>query len=1030
MVHPFVWAVRRTSSLLLGAAFGLATVGAFGAPVHAQAGTVSGTVVDSKSGRPLADARVAVDGGGQVARTGVRGDFRLTGLSGTTARLRITRIGYQATNADAPVGGAPIEVQLTEMVVKLDEVIVTGTAGEAQKRSLGNVVGSIDVANTLALAGPPAKLQDMMSVNVPGVRVIRASGAVGSGGVTRIRGSGSLSLSNEPLVYVDGVRVSNQAAARSLAFNGQEAPSRINDINPEEIESIEVLKGPSAATIYGTEASNGVIQIITKRGKAGRPTFEVRADAGAAWLANPEGRYPSNYYYSRAGTVEEFNVLNWRRENGYPAIFRTGSPVGFGASLSGGTDQLRYFFSSDFNRDEGPVDYNWQNKYSARANLTYSAPNDKFKVDLSLGAIRSRLRGASGFQPITTSIIWACNFPGCEPDPASPNNTGWNDGGGGFQFYRPEDYDEVQGLDNVDRTTFSLQLNHRPFSWLRHRLTLGPDFVNNKSSLLVEQHPTARRPFFTASNGERSVLQNRSTFLTLDYGASADVTLGKLVATTSAGVQYYYKQFDIVSGSGTNFAIPGPSDISGGSTITAEEQFLENKTFGAYVQEQLAFNNRFFFTAAVRGDDNSAFGENFNAVYYPKFSVSWVLSEEPFLANSGLFSQLKVRGAWGKAGQQPDVFSAIQTYAPALGTGGQGGVTPQNFGNPDLKPEIGQETEFGFDAGFFNQRLGIEFTYYDKKVKDAILSLPLRPSRGFPGSQFLNIGETRNKGIELAVDGTVLNTRNVGLDLRATFATNDSKITDMGGTPPAFVGSGFIQQWNVEGFAPSSYFFKRVVSSNIQPLNIGIPLPVGFDPMCEGGTELGEGDGSVVPCANAPRLFHGRPTPSWNGSVSANVRLGQRLRLLGMVDYLGGNHALVGDVAAIHAFFLSSEAVLKGTSEIVSGYLGTQFLLGDPNSVGVLGMMKGGFAKLRILSATYDLPPSVNRWLGASRGAITVSGENLLTLWRAQSEVFGVKFVDSEIMGNRTFDNTGNFGYTQESWPQLARFRTTIRFTF
>ncbi len=1029
MVHPIVRAVRRALTPLLGAALGLVVAAGVGAPVHAQAGTVAGTVVDSKTGRPLADARVTADGSDQVARTGVRGDFRITGLSGTTARLRVTRIGYQAATAETAVNGPAIEIKLTEMVVKLDELVVTGTAGEAQKRTLGNAVGSIDVASTLAIAGPPAKLQDVLSVNVPGVRVIRASGAVGSGGVTRIRGSGSLSLSNEPLIYVDGVRVNNQAAVRSLAFNGQEAPSRVNDINPEEIESIEVLKGPSAATIYGTEASNGVIQIITKRGKAGRPTFDVHADAGAAWLMDPEGRYPSNYYYSRAGTVEEFNVLRFRRENGYPAIFRTGTPVAFGASLSGGTDQLRYYFSSDFNRDEGPVDYNWQNKYSSRANLTYSTPNDKFKVDLSLGAMRSRLRGASGTQPITTSILWACNFPGCEPDPANPNNTGWNVGGG-FQFYRPEDYNEVQGLDNVDRATFSLQLNHRPFTWLRHRLTLGPDFVNNKSSVLVERHATARRPFFTSSNGLKQALQLRTTFLTVDYGASADLTLGGLVATTSAGVQYYYKQFDQVFGSGTNFAIPGPSDISGGSTITASESFLENKTFGIYAQEQLAFKNRFFFTAAVRADDNSAFGENFNAAYYPKFSASWVVSEEPFLANSGLFSQLKLRGAWGKAGQQPDVFSAIQTYAPALGTGGQGGVTPQNFGNPDLKPEVGQETEFGFDAGFFDQRLGIEFTYYDKKVKDAILSLPLRPSRGFPGNQFLNIGETRNKGIELAVDGTVLNSRNVGLDLRGTFATNDSKITDMGGTPPAFVGSSFIQQWNVEGFAPASFFFKKVVSSTIQPLNIGIPLPVGFNPMCEGGTDLGEGNGTVVPCATAPRLYHGRPTPAWNGSFSAQVRLGQRLRLLGLVDYVGGHHALVGDVAAIHAFFLSSEAVLKGTSEIVSGYLGTQFLLGDPNSVGVLGVMKAGFAKLRTVSATYDLPPSVSRWLGASRGAITVAAENMVTLWRAQSEVFGVKFIDSEIMGNRTFDNTGNFGYTQESWPQLARVRTTVRLTF
>ena len=417
----------------------------------AQAGVVSGTVVDSKSGRPLADATVRVDGGDNAARTGTRGEFRLLNVAGTPGlaskfgatgvRLRITRIGYQATMAVAAVAGEPVRIELTELVVKLDELVVTGTVQEATRRSLGNSVGQVQVANTIALAGAPAKLQDMLSVNVPGVRVTRASGAIGTGGTTRIRGSGSLSLSNEPLLYVDGVRVNNQAATRSLGFNGQESPSRINDLNPEEIESIEVLKGPSAATIYGTEASNGVIQIITKRGRGGRPTYEAHVDAGANWISNPWDRYPKDYYVSRVdNSIKVFDVQRFRQSRGFPDIFSTGTPLAAGTSISGGSDQLRYFFSGDYNRDEGPVDYNWQNKQALRSNLSYSSPSNKFKMDLSFGYIRSRTRGASGTQPITTSILWACNFPWCEPSGPDTTKTGWNNAGGGFQFYRPEDY--------------------------------------------------------------------------------------------------------------------------------------------------------------------------------------------------------------------------------------------------------------------------------------------------------------------------------------------------------------------------------------------------------------------------------------------------------------------------------------------------------------------------------------------------------------------------------------------------------------
>ena len=1036
MFHQFAQGLRRAAPVVAATALAFAIVAARPAPAFAQAAT--GTVIDSKSGRPLPDAVVTNTSGtvNQQARTNIRGEFRLD-FTGT-ASLRVTRVGFQPLTVSA-TAGTPVRIQLVELVVKLDELVVTGTVGEQTTRSLGNAIGRVSVADNIVIA-PPAKLQDMLSVNVPGVRIIRASGAIGSGGTTRIRGSGSISLTNEPLIYIDGIRSNNDAAASSGAFNfAQEAPSRINDLNPEDIESIEVLKGPSAATIYGTEASNGVIQVITKRGRTGRPVVDFRFDAGANWLQNPDGRYPSNYYYSqREKKVVEFNVLKFNKARGFPDVFSTGVPIAFGGSVSGGTDNLRYYFSTDFNRDEGMVDYNYQNKYSARANLTYTSTDNKFKVDFSLGGVRSRLRGASGFQPITTSILWACNFPGCEPTGPDTTKTGYNDAGHGYQFYRPEDYSMAQAYDNVDRTTFSLKFTHRPTSWLRQSLTVGPDFTNVKGSNLIEKAPDERGfPFFDLSAGFKQSGQNRQTFLTLDYNASGDWNISKsLLSTTSAGVQYYYKQFDQVFGSGQSFAIPGPSDISGGSLISSGERFQENKTFGVYAQQQFAYKNRFFLTGALRADDNSAFGSQFSAVYYPKVSLSWVASEEPFLANSRVFSTLKFRGAWGRAGQAPDIFSAIRTYQPKVGSSGLGGVSPQNFGNAGLKPEVGQEFELGFDASLFNNRIGIEFTYYNKSIKDAILSLPLKPSRGFPGQQFLNIGETNNKGIEIGLDFSPIQAKNVGLDLRATFSTNESIITDMGGQPPAFVGGSFIQQWNLQGYAPSSFWYKRVKGSKVQSIPIaGIPLPLGFDATCAGSTQIPKSDlglegGADVPCSEAFAVNYGRPTPSWSGALSATLTLNRRLRILALVDALGGNNVLVGDVAAVHAFFLSSKQVLEGSDPVLSGILGNAFLNGDANGIGVSGMFKGGFARLRTVSASYEFPTRVARLFGASRGTFTLAAENMAFLWRAQKEAFGVGWIDPEITPNRASDTTGNFGYTQESWPQAARIRTTVRLTF
>jgi len=1000
-------------------------------PTVVEVGVVMGQVTDAKTLQGLPGAEVILDRTQWKATTGRDGRYRLADIPAGSYTLIARRIGYQKFAAAVIVSGAEVtvDVGLTPSAINLDEVVVTGTPGGSERRTLGNAIGRVNVADNIIIA-PPSKVQDLLFGAVPGVRVLRGSGDVGSGGVTRIRGSGSLSLSNEPLIYIDGVRSNNTNAQASQAYRTAFAqPSRVNDLNPEEIESIEVLKGPSAATIYGTEASNGVIQIITKRGTQGRPVFEMHGGAGTTWLMNPEGRYPTIHYIGRDGAIHGYRPLELNASRGDAPVFTTGGVYALGGNLSGGSERLRYFFSADINRDEGYLSYNWQNKYAARGNLSYSSPNAKLKLDLSLGAVRSKTRGASGVTTVTRALIAPCSLLACEPDPANPNTTGWNGLTRGYFAFLPQDYEHVFAYDNNDRTVLSLAIRHNPLPWFRHRLTVGPDFTNNFSSALVEKSPPGRIPvwFSPFGNGFKGTNAYRATLLTLDYGASADWNVSKsFVATTSAGAQYYYRLNQQINSEGSGFAVPGPGDLGGSSAVTTTEEYVENKTLGVYGQEQLAYKNRLFLTMAIRADDNSAFGANFNAAYYPKLALSWVASEESFLVNSSLISQLRFRGAWGRAGQQPDVFAAIQTYRAILERTGQSGITPTSIGNPDLKPEVGEELEVGIDAGLFKQRLGIEFTFYNKKVKDAILASPLRPSTGFPGNRLTNIGMTRNRGIELAIDGTPISSRHFGLDLRFTLATNDLRILDLGGVPPMFVGLFHIAQWNVEGFAPGSFFYKRVVNSTVQRTTVsGVQLPVGTNVMCEGGTDLGYGDGTVVPCTQAPRVYFGRPTPSWNGSLSSTISLGRRLRILGLVDYVGGLRQLSSDIHSANAVSYTSLAALQG-DPVLSGYIGLR-LSGDVTSSGATGLVKAGFAKLRIVSATYDLPEKVARWIGAARGSITFSGENLAILWREQKTSFGEQWIDPEMSQN--FPRTDG-GFVDGQLPQAARFRTAVRFTF
>ena len=991
------------------------------ASASAQAGSLRGVVSDSATGRPLGDALVRASGTDLSTHTNPRGEFTLSGLTGSTATLIVTRIGYRPQTQTVPVGGTEVAIRLSVSVLRLDELIVTGQVGDTRKRALGNVVGEVDMAAVQQLA-PSKGVQEALSVAVPGLQIQRASGQLGTGGVTRIRGVSSLSLSSEPIIFIDGVRADNTAGSNSTGFSGGgDRPSRINDIDPNDIESIQVLKGPSAATLYGTEASNGVIQIITKRGAPGRATWSTELRAGANWLPNPAKLYEGVYYKDAGGAVQHINIIENDIARGFGSPFSTGKPVGGTVSVQGGTQSIRYFFSGSYDRDEGIVSYNWQNKLNGTANLSYFA-GEKFKIDLSMGYTRSHTRSASATQPVTTYIVWGCPSNSCVPG----SGLGADEPGRGYLAgVTAEAFEEIEGLDHIDRSRLGLTFTHRPRGWLTHRLTLGGDFTNNESS---DYFPKGSNAGFGYPQGIKFVANDRSAFVTADYSATGTVKLGKkLESQSSAGVQYYRKHFSEISGQGEAFPIRGVNTVSGGGQRQGFEDpnfNLENKTVGVYAQEQLAWNNSLFLTGAVRGDDNSAFGVNYNFVVYPKISAAWVVSDAPFFHPSGLLSTLKLRAAWGSAGQQPNSFAAVQTYGPSVGSGGTPTVTPLNVGNPDLKPEVSREVEAGFDASLLHDRLSIEATYYNKVTRDGIFSALSSPSSGFPGNRFINIGRFTNHGFEFAVDGTPIDHRGFRLHMRGTLGTNKNKIEVLGqDTPIPNTGVGqLVGAYNVEGFPMGSFFMKRVLSATLtSPGNV-------TNVMCEGGTNFGNGDGTAVACDEAPVIFRGNPTPTWLSALSADVAWG-RWRLVGVAEFQGGHWMVDGNLGGAHIFFNDSKAAVEQTDPIFVAYQ-------QLGAFGPTGLMKAGFGKLRNLSLTYEVPARLAGLVGASAGSVTLTAANLVTLWRAQDGTFGARSIDPEVRINNSnfygFTNDPNLtnGYNQEAWPQFRRFLATVRLAF
>ena len=1028
--------------------WGLAATGAGGllalalafAPVSAQ-NTITGTVVDGGTQRPLGGAQVLIEGTELGSLTDNRGRFLFLNVPSANVTVRVVMIGYREATAAVSADG-PVTIEMQETAISLDEIIVTGVVGEQAARAVGNSIGKVDAAQLEQLA-PAQDVQRLLNGQVPGVRVSFSGGEVGTGGTTRIRGIASLSLGAQPLIYVDGVRVNGDeatAAFGSTGFRSSSQPSRLGDFNPDEIENIEIIKGPAAATLYGTEASNGVIQIFTKRGRPGAPRINVTMKQGANFYPDVYNMFPVSWYQCNGvsqtvdvderlkctpGEVSSFNVLKIDRDVYGNEWFQTGHVQSFGADVTGGSQQITYYASADWDRDEGVVDYNWRNRMSGRANVTYT-PSEKLELNFGLGAIRSKAESASAQQPLPTAIIWACPAPGCEAgDVNAPSRI---DGPyRGYIAYLPEAYeDEIEGFQHVDRTTFSLEAKHHPYDWFSHRAIVGGDFSGVRNSELYRA--TGNIGQFTPW-GRKTIINLNTSYVSLDYQANGTVDFGdNLRLTTSSGVQYYQRQETSTRAHGETFPVEALETVSSGSEKQANEDFFENKTFGVFVQEQMAWRDRFFLTGAVRGDDNSAFGENFDFVVYPKLSASYVISDEDFFRNAvGGVNTLKLRAAWGKAGKQPDVFDAIQTYTPTIGPDGVSVLTPENIGNPDLKPEVGTELELGFDVGLVDDLVAIEFTVYSQTTNDALVRVPVIPSKGFPGVQLRNIGQVSNRGIEAAINGSLYRSDAFSVDVGAIFSTFENEIVDLGGQPPIVQSSSSLnRQFHVEGFPLGAMFYKRVVSADLDGSS---GRNVATNLMCEGGETVGDsnfsrGGGSPVPCDSAPEVYWGQPIPSIDGGLHATLRFGNNLSIYTLVDYVGGHSMSLGDVSAQHRFFINSRAILERTDPILLGYeaLGSGGLAQS-------GVVEGDFMKLRTVSASYTLPQSWAEMMWASRVAVTASVDNLWTIWQKSEDSFGHPIMDIE----RSRQSAGSFGlngYVQEGWPQTTRITSTLRFTF
>lgn len=969
-----------------------------------QTGTVQGEVVDAATGSPLAASQIVIVGTDRGAVTGVDGTFRITEVSAGEIQVEARRLGYaREVRTVSLESGETVTVnfQLRQEALGLDEMVVTGVAGGTQRRAVGHSVARISASDVVELA-PVRSTQELLSARSPNTIALPGSGMVGTGSVIRIRGTSSIALTSEPIVYVDGVRISNDPTSGPGLRQGRQV-NRLNDINPEEIEDIEIIKGPAAATLYGTEAANGVINITTKRGASGAPQITVSTRLGGNFLRNPSGIVPE-YWGRDPDTGELVSVNIYDREKAAGRNFlQTGLHQEYDVSLRGGTDQIRYFVSGSWEDSEGIVSYNWQERLRTRSNVEIMALEGlRIQINASLLSSDTRFGQSAAPHDLWTQVVWG-SYPQLDTSTR------------GFRAVTPEEAALIESTSSVNRTTWGLTFEHDVGQWLHHRFTVGRDVADMTNAILYPRHPDADGSVFGALGLGAKWLENRSDiYTTVDYGATATFSFSDdWVSRTSAGFQYYAKRNEISDAEGRVFPASPVRSIGGAAVTFAHEDILENKTAGFFVQEQVEWRNRVFVTGAVRMDDNSAFGADFDAAVYPKFSATWVVHEESFW-DLDVIDALRLRVGYGASGMQPDVFDALRLYAPETGPGDASTLTPQSFGNPALKPERSAELEVGFDAALFDERVSLDVTYYSSTTTDAIIPRSLPTSMGFPGAQIVNIGQTSSRGYEVAANVRVWGesgdplTWDVGLNVGRYF----SRVDDIGDTP---VGTGF--QQNRPGFPIAATFAERILSAEFDPAT-GRVVSI----MCDGGTgrdgvEMG---GAPVPIEEAcPKLYRGPADPTYTGSVTSSVNLFGNLRLYGMVEFRGGHHIREGNIRAQHTSFVSSRKRIEADDPVFMAHV--QEGLRDE-----LGMMNGGFAKLREVSLSYTLPSSIADRLRASRALVNLTGRNLATLWTAQNEVWGQPIPDPETRS----PGSERSAAVQTVIPPLSSVMVTVRLNF
>jgi outer membrane cobalamin receptor len=962
--------------------------------VAAQEGVITGEIVAATSGQALNGVQVTLEGTGFGGLTNANGRYLITRVPVGTYTVTALNVGYGSVSQEVTVtaGGTSVaDFRMEVSAIDLDEIVVTGTAGAVERRKIGVALGSIDVSD-IQETTPIDGFSQVLEGRIPGVRSVGTVGGVGASRELRIRGTDSFSLGQRPVIYIDGIRVDSRGsewggmgAATCCAFSGGAGEDRLSDLNPDEIDRVEVLKGPAAATLYGSEASGGVIQIFTKRGRSNSPAnFSFTSTLGF-------NRHRENFPTSlrtNITTPDGFKPLEPNRD-----LIENGLINSYDLTVDGGGEEVTYFVSGGFSYEEGSIKPNDQKRGNLRVNLNWTAA-ENLTIGVTSGYVRNRiqsLQSGNNWLGIYTNALLS-----------NPLNATPEEPYGGWLDVSVEDSQAISTFSDTDRWTGAVTLQYNPTPNFTHKATMGLDAVNDQKT---RDLPFGRHYTYIGKNGERNIGYRNARKFTGDYLGNYDYDdLLGISGSFAFGAQGYWDITSTSMATGKDFAGEGVTTVGGAARTFGGENFAEEVNVGAFAQNRFDLGD-LFVTAAVRVDGNSAFGENYGFQVYPKADAAYNV---PVDALPGTFSNLKLRAAIGMAGKAPGAFDQFQTYTPNTVLEDLAGVSPNNPGNADLEPENKLEYELGMDVGLFDNRVGIDFTYWNAKTQNALLGIALPPSEGFSSSQLRNVGEILNKGIELSINTTVLDQSSLRWNLGANYEWNYNEILDLGETAtldsvPIYDGI------NADG---TENLVRWEVTKRLGGNWVGYPIGEII-----GRNVLGFNPATGKHVRSTYSFYQGNFSPDHMGSVFTDLAIGQSLRVSAQIRGEWG------------ASFSNSDRSYGTRQLAYDEYLQTLDAQGNTTfaSDSVLDRMRlaspvdsRDHIRLQEVSLSYTLPETFTGWLGLQRSTLTLAGYNLMW-W----DDCNCPDPNQNYQGGTSFGNSAFLGL-----PQPRRFLLSFKTRF